>query len=79
MDRKTVFTIAPVYLSVILILALVFFLKRSAFFLPEAFGPVPLGVPWFGALGAVLLSLTGSLNTNTIGIPHIGHGTSSVP
>jgi len=32
MDRKTVFTIAPVYLSVILILALVFFLKRSAFF-----------------------------------------------
>jgi hypothetical protein len=60
MDRKTVFIIALVYLSVILILALVFFIKRSALlFLPESFGPVPLGVPWFGALGAVLISLTG--------------------
>lgn len=60
MDRKTSFVIALLYLSAILILGLVFFIKRKVlFFIPEAFGPVPVGVPWFGALGAVLISLTG--------------------
>ena len=32
MERKTIFTIAFVYLSVILILGLVFFIKRGALF-----------------------------------------------
>lgn len=62
MDRKTTFGIALLYLLVILILGLLFFTRRSwLFFVPDAnaFGPVPVGVPWFGALGAVLISLTG--------------------
>jgi hypothetical protein len=60
MNRKTIFVIALVYLLVLLIAALLFFVKRSwLVFLPESFGPVPVGVPWFGALGAVLISLTG--------------------
>src|ERR1700694_5173996 len=60
MDRKTTFSIALLYLLVILALGLLFFAKRSfLFFVPDSFGPVPVGVPWFGALGAVLISLTG--------------------
>jgi hypothetical protein len=60
MDRKTTFILALLYLAVILALGLIFFVKRDLlFFVPDAFGPVPLGVPWFGALGAVLISLTG--------------------
>jgi IPT/TIG domain len=60
MDRKTTFILALVYLAVILAIGLIFFVKRDLlFFVPDAFGPVPLGVPWFGALGAVLISLTG--------------------
>jgi hypothetical protein len=60
MDRKTTFGLALLYLAVILAIGLIFFVKRNLlFFVPDAFGPVPLGVPWFGALGAVLISLTG--------------------
>lgn len=62
MDRRTTFIISLLYLVVILILGLIFFLKRDLlFFIPPtfAFGPIPVGVPWFGALGAVLISLTG--------------------
>src|SRR5438105_4997952 len=60
MDRKTTFILSLLYLAVILAIGLIFFVKRDLlFFVPDAFGPVPLGVPWFGALGAVLISLTG--------------------
>jgi hypothetical protein len=60
MDRKATFILALLYLAVILAIGLIFFVKRDLlFFVPDAFGPVPLGVPWFGALGAVLISLTG--------------------
>ena len=60
MDRKTIFLIALAYLLVLLTLGLVFFIKRTfLFFLPDSFGPVAIGVPWFGALGAVLISLSG--------------------
>jgi hypothetical protein len=62
MDRKTTFILALLYLAIILAIGLIFFVKRDLlFFLPDAnaFGPVPLAVPWFGALGAVLISLTG--------------------
>ena len=60
MDRKRIFFIALAYLFIILILGLLFFLRRQwLVFVPSAFGPVAVGVPWFGALGAVLISLTG--------------------
>ena len=62
MDRKSTFILALVYLIIILAAGLVFFFKRNLLlFLPESnmFGSVPVGVPWFGALGAVLISLTG--------------------
>jgi len=60
MDRKTTFILSLLYLAVILAIGLIFFVKRDLlFFVPDVFGPVPLGVPWFGALGAVLISLTG--------------------
>ena len=60
MDRKTTFILALLYLAVILAIGLIFFVKRDLlFFVPDTFGPVAVGVPWFGALGAVLISLTG--------------------
>lgn len=62
MDRKSTFILALVYLTIILAIGLIFFFKRDLlFFLPQSnmFGPVAVGVPWFGALGAVLISLTG--------------------
>jgi IPT/TIG domain len=60
MNRKTIFVIALVYLLAILTLGLFFFIKREWLsFIPDALGPIPVGVPWFGALGAVLISLTG--------------------
>jgi hypothetical protein len=60
MDRKTTFYLALGYLTILLIVGVLYFLKHL-FFLPctNMFGPVPVGVPWFGALGAVLISLTG--------------------
>lgn len=60
MERKGAFFLALAYLIVILGSGLIFFVKPSLLsFLPNSFGPVPVGVPWFGALGAVLISLTG--------------------
>jgi len=60
MRRNVIFVIALVYLLAILALGLLFFVRRSwLVFVPDALGPVPVGVPWFGALGAVVISLTG--------------------
>jgi|SRR5437660_1033529 len=60
MDRKKTFVVSLIYLLIILILGLIFFVRRDLLlFIPAAFGPIPVGVPWFGALGAVLISLTG--------------------
>src|SRR5215472_12251819 len=60
MSRKTIFVISLSYLSILLALGLLFFVRRDWLcFVPDAFGPVAVGVPWFGALGAVLISLTG--------------------
>jgi len=62
MDRKTTFVLALAYLTIILALGLIYFVDRDLlFFVPKTgmFGPIPVGVPWFGALGAVLISLTG--------------------
>ena len=60
MNRNKIFGIAFVYLAAVLVLGGIFFVKRQwLFFIPDNFGPIPAGVPWFGALGAVLISLTG--------------------
>ncbi len=60
MDRRTTFLISLLYLCIILVLGLIYFVHRDLlFFIPPAFGPILVGVPWFGALGAVLISLTG--------------------
>jgi hypothetical protein len=61
MGRTKIFIISLVYLLLLLILGLVFCLKPEllSFIVPKSFGSVPLAVPWFGALGAVLISLTG--------------------
>jgi hypothetical protein len=60
MSRKAIFVISLLYLLVVLAVGLFFFIRRNwLFFVPDAFGPVAVGVPWFGALGAVLISLTG--------------------
>jgi len=60
MSRKATFAVALIYLCLILALGLIFFIKRNLlFFIPDNFGPIPIGVPWFGALGAILISLTG--------------------
>jgi hypothetical protein len=60
MTRNGTFFLSVGYLVGLLLFGLLYFLItpiRS--FLPSSFGPVPVGVPWFGALGAVLLSLKG--------------------
>lgn len=60
MDRKRIFKIELTYLIVLLFLGLTYFTHRTwLFFVPISFGPIPLGVPWFGALGGVLISLAG--------------------
>jgi hypothetical protein len=60
MSRKATFRVAIAYLVFILLLGLIFFIKRDLLsFVPDNLGPIPIGVPWFGALGAVLISLTG--------------------
>lgn len=58
--RTTIFIVEIVYL---LLLAVIFFVYelssgfRSA--LPSTLGSLPVGVPWFGAVGGTLISLTG--------------------
>jgi hypothetical protein len=60
MNREPVFFISLAYLLILLALALLYFVARGLLaFLPDTFGSVPVGVPWFGALGAAIISLTG--------------------
>lgn len=84
MNRTKLFVISIGYLIVILVVGLIFFVRRDwLFFLMPApnssgstpsFGPMPVGLPSFGALGAVLISLTGFLSTSMTGIKTCGHG-----
>lgn len=56
-----VFWVELVYLILLFIAGLIYVTPLSTqlpFKLPESLGPVPIGVPWFGALGAVLISLS---------------------
>jgi hypothetical protein len=61
-SRVAIFWLSVVYL-VLLLGGMIAYLQWDAFptHLPSQIGPVPLAVPWFGALGAVTLSLYGVL------------------
>jgi hypothetical protein len=54
-----VFGLQIVYLAALGALAGIYFTNRGLINLPETLGPLPVAVPWFGALGAVLISLVG--------------------
>ena len=50
------------YLLVLFVIALVYLTNLHtllSFTIPSSFGPLAIGVPWFGALGAVMISLSG--------------------
>jgi len=58
MKRPTIFLVQIVWLIGLAVLAVIYFLQRWS---PDlmSLGSIPIGVVWFGALGAVLISLTG--------------------
>jgi IPT/TIG domain len=56
-DRPLIFVLQLVYLGGLGALAGLYF--YDAINPPDPLGTIPLGVPWFGALGAVVVSLTG--------------------
>lgn len=54
------FIVSLSYLVVVLALGLAYFWSPALkTWLPANLGPIPLGVPWWGALGAVVVSLYG--------------------
>jgi hypothetical protein len=57
MSRVTIFVVQIAWLIILGVLAALHF--SSIIHLQDTLGSVPLGVVWFGALGAVLISLTG--------------------
>jgi len=59
MSRVKIFIVQIVWLVLLGVLAALFFYQRSLIPLPNSLSSVPLAVVWFGALGAVLISLTG--------------------
>lgn len=61
-DYKTVFLVEVAYLVALFALAILYVTNLYKLFpvtVPQTFGTVSIGVPWFGALGAVMISLTG--------------------
>ena len=58
MNRTQTFQMALAYLLGLLILGVLYALTVLSF-VPDNFVSVPVAVPWFGAVGAVLISLTG--------------------
>jgi hypothetical protein len=59
MSRVSIFIAQILCLVLLGTLAAVYFIHRSYIPLGDSLGPVPLAVVWFGALGAVVISLTG--------------------
>jgi hypothetical protein len=59
-----VFCLDAVYLAVLIGLLLLWHFHQLAFISDPIGGIVPVGVPWFGALGAVLISLYGVFDHN---------------
>ncbi len=58
MKRSTIFLVQIAWLIGLGALAVIYFLQQWPTKL-ISLGPIPIGVVWFGALGAVLISLTG--------------------
>jgi hypothetical protein len=58
-SRGAVFWLQLVYLLILFSMAYVYTNWGSQLHIPGMFGLIPIGVPWFGALGAVMISLTG--------------------
>jgi hypothetical protein len=54
-----VFVVQVIYGLALGIAAFLYFTQRQFIPFAETLGPVPLAVPWFGALGGVLISLVG--------------------
>ncbi len=66
--RGFVAFVEVLYLLVLFVLALLYLTPLGAaahVTLPSSFGPLPVGVPWFGALGAVIISLSGAFDHRT--------------
>jgi hypothetical protein len=64
--RGFVASIEVLYLLVLFALALLYLTPWGApLHLPDSFGNLPVGVPWFGALGAVITSLSGAFDHRT--------------
>jgi hypothetical protein len=59
-SRGRVFIYEVIALLVLLLVAYLHFEGHLP--VPKSWGPMPLGVPWFGAVGAVLISLTAVLD-----------------
>jgi RsiW-degrading membrane proteinase PrsW (M82 family) len=56
-SRALIFWIQIVYLVALTLMA--YFAAERSLEVPDYFGPIPRGVPWFGALGGVMISLAG--------------------
>ena len=64
--RGFVLLVETCYLVILFALAFIFFTNRNALApLPNSFGSLPVGVLWFGALGAVVISLSGIFDHRT--------------
>ncbi len=66
--RGFVVFIEVLYLLILFALALIYLTdlhNRLNVLLPASFGSLPVGVPWFGALGAVIISLSGAFDHRT--------------
>lgn len=56
-DRTFIFWLELIYLGALAALAVLYF--TDVITPRKALGPLPIAIPWFGALGGVLVSLTG--------------------
>jgi len=59
-SQGAIFSLQIFYLTILAVLAIIYFTDRSLINLPESLGPISVAVPWFGALGAVVISLVGT-------------------
>lgn len=58
-SRTVIFWLQIAYLLGLFSIGYVYLIVPGHLGIPDSLGLIPVGVPWFGALGAVLISLTG--------------------